>query len=47
MPYAFTIALLATSSVLGTKVRSLRRVQRERTRAYWDARDDAIQRGRR
>jgi hypothetical protein len=47
MPYLFSAALLATSSVLGAKVRSHRRVQRERTKAYWDARDAAIQRGRR
>jgi hypothetical protein len=39
MPYAFTVALLATSSVLGAKVRGFRRAERERIKAYWVARD--------
>ena len=47
MPYVFTVALLATSGVLGAKVRSHRRARHARTKAYWDARDAAIQRGRR
>ncbi len=47
MPYLFSAALFVTSSVLGAKVRTHRRLQRERIRAYWDARDAAIQRGRR